>query len=290
MGFVRDLTGKTQADAAKEGAARQEDFARQALEKQEQAYQEILPGLGQFLSPQYRDAFMGGEGSGEGAGMSPLDQLRAASGALGPEAQAEFYKGFQEDPGTQFLREQGQKGINQQLAAQGGLGGGARLKALSDFNQGLANQQLQQRLSQLGGLAQTDIGLGTGLANLRTGLGSAQAQNLQNIGGIQAQGLLGAAQARNQGASGLLGNIVSGIGAAAGFSDRRLKENISKVGEYKGVPWYTWDWTEEAQEIVGDQPGEGVIADEIDQTFVYTDPKTGYAMVDYDQLWESWKK
>ena len=206
----------------------------------------MAPGIAQFLLPQQQQAFgfgsnvqalrqgitgltagPGGIQAGAlpaqaGLASDPLSQLRAATGVLGPEAQGQFFQGFQEDPGTQFLREQGLTGINQNLAASGGLGGGSRLKAISEFNQNLANQQLQQRLGQLGSLAQQDIGLATGLANLRTGLGTAQAQGLGDIGRATASGQVAAGQAAQQGFGQLAQLAGQAVGAAILSCTRRV--------------------------------------------------------------------
>ena len=209
----------------------------------------------------------------------PTRQLDMAAGAMGPEAQAAFFQRFQEDPGQAWLREQGMRGIENQASATGGLGGGARLKALSRFNQGLANQQYQQRLAQLGQLSQRDIGLASGLGNLRTGLGSAQGQAAQSAAQAGAQGALGAANAYGQGA----GNIASALGSAAAyfFSDRQLKENVEKIDNplerLMSLNGYVWDWKQPIN-----QQSAGVMADEIEK--VLSEAVTehnGLKMVDY---------
>lgn len=231
------------------------------------------------------------QGAGAAAGLQgqaqfdPLTQLRAASGALGPEAQAQFYQSFQEDPGTAFLREQGLRDINRQAAAQGGLGGASRLKATTQFSQGLANQQLQQRLAQLGGLAQTDIGLATGLANMRTGLGAATAQGLSNIGAARAQGYQAAGQAKQ---SAIQTGLQTGAAALALFSDRRLKDNVRKFGEHDGLNLYSWTWNAKAHELGAQyEPEFGFMADEVERSKykkAVSVGKDGYKRVNYDMI------
>jgi hypothetical protein len=391
MGFVKDtvagFTGSAARDAAKEGAAAQLTATREGIEAQERAYQEVAPGMAQFLAPQYRQAFQksylpeefkqmpeemtqsfeeaypnigspdggagwyqyaregkprygedwksdwetwhknkkdqlradfeqqqpidrddfeqrkqeymdqfglgggGGAGGFGGAGTGeysddPLSLLRAASGSLGGEAQSNFFQNFQEDPGTQWLRNQGNRSIDRQSSAMGALGGGSRLKALSEFNQGLANQQLGQRLNQLGGLAQTDISVGSNLANLRTGFGTAQAQGLQNMGNIQANKFSNVADAKGQ----MSRNMMEAAAAAAGSqSDRRLKENIHKVGETKGLNIYSWTWRLEFEWLVKGKPGIGFIADEVEKKYpeaMGTD-EHGFSTVNYKMILES---
>lgn len=51
---------------------------------------------------------------------------------------------FQEQPGYQFALQQGQQALQRAQAAGGGLLSGAAVKALTDYNQGDADQQYQQ--------------------------------------------------------------------------------------------------------------------------------------------------
>lgn len=224
----------------------------------------------------------GGGGTGEYSD-DPLSQLRAATGALGGEAQSNFYQNFQEDPGTQYRREQGMRSIDRQSSKMGGLGGGSRLKELSRFNQQLANEQLGNRLNRLGGLAQTDIGIGSNLANLRTGLGSAQAQSMQNMGTSLSNQYSNVAAAKNQGGQNMLG-----MGAMMFGSDRRLKENIHKIGETNGLAVYKWDWLKEYEWLVKDQVPIGFIADEVEKLYpeAVTRNKDGFQFVNYAMILE----
>ena len=283
-----DPWGTTAASkAAKKSAAQQTAAGNAAIAEQRQAYQDVLPGLSQFMHPSYQQAFQnpgqyqkdmgyspqreqqkaiaakqgrgnskfggkqrGGftgamqkamnkkypgrkgqagwseqdqqnqmantraqQAQGFGYGMDPMSQLNASSGAAGPEAQQAWYDNFQEDPGTQWLRQQGMQGMSNANSSTGGLGGGSRLKALSRFNQGLANQGIGDRLSQLGSLASTNIGLAQGLGNLRTGLGDASAQSANNLGQIQANNTITQGNLKgNQ-----MKNLIGLGGAVGGF-------------------------------------------------------------------------
>ena len=252
---------------------RQRFEEKQATDKEEYLQRFGMGGAGGF----------GGAGTGEYSD-DPLSQLRAASGALGGEAQSNFFQNFQEDPGTQYRREQGMRSIDRQSSKMGGLGGGSRLKELSRFNQQLANEQLGNRLNQLGGLAQSDIGIGSNLANMRTGLAGAQAQGLQNMGTSLSNQYSNVASAKNQGGS----NMLQMGMMAAGFSDRRLKENIHKVGETNGLAVYKWDWRKEYEWLVKDQVPIGFIADEVKKLYpeaVQTN-KDGFQFVNYSMILE----
>jgi len=139
-------------------------------------------------------------------GASGAYQLQQAqSGALGPEAQAAAFKGYKESPGVAWQREQGMRGLNQNLAATG-VGGGGRLKAISDYNQGLAMQDFSNQFNRLG--ATTGVGLNAAQALTGAGATSAagQAQSIMAGGAARASGTLGRSAAFSSGVQSL-GNI-----------------------------------------------------------------------------------
>jgi hypothetical protein len=126
---------------------------------------------------------------------------------------------------------------------------------------------------------------GINLANLLQGAGAAQAggqtdlatilANIATQTGSQASALPSAAQfLTNQGLLGPIASAAGGIGTAIGAaapaapvvaaSDSRLKTNIVRTGQTPaGINLYTWDWTDEGREIVGDQTAFGVMAQEV---------------------------
>lgn len=174
--------------AEREGARAQEEAALRAQELAGGRFEQIVtPGLE--------------------IGQQAQQQQAALSGALGPEAQQAAFQGFQESPGTAFLREQGLREVGSQ-AALTGQGGGNRLRALTEFSQGLALQDLSRQQGQLQNLSQQGIQLaGTG-ATL-TGL---------ETGGISAEGAARAAEA-TAGSQAIQNVIGQGIGAAVALTD-----------------------------------------------------------------------
>jgi len=138
------------------------------------AREDITTGLGGAIE-QFgggRDLAVEALGAGQEAfdpflqtGTQAQDVQAALSGALGPEAQAEAFRNFQESPGVQFLRERGEKGIESQAGRFGAFGGNFQ-KALSSFNQGLALQDLQRQTQQLGELGARGFGAAQGIAGL----------------------------------------------------------------------------------------------------------------------------
>lgn len=251
-----------------------------------------------------------------GAGPSPFigppqAQAAAAPGAPFPEAvsREDALAAFAETPGQQFLRERQERALLRSSSAIGGLGGGNVRTALQEQAFGRAATQLgdfQNRLAALSGSAQTATG---NVAQLGAQAAGQIGQGLQQAGAARASGILGSQQARAQGFSSIAGGLGSafsgGFGGGRpaitettggpianapggfGFSDIRLKTNIKKVGELdSGLNWYSWIWSDEAKDIVGDQASEGVMAQEVRQIFpeAVVKGQGGYIMVDYGSI------
>lgn len=112
---------------------------------------------------------------------------------------------FQASPGYEFARQEGIRAIDQGASARGMLGSGGRLRELTRYGTGVANQEYQNWLSRLQSLA------GVGQA------ASGQAASLAQQGGIQQanftmQGGQAEAQGRIGQANALLGGVNQGLG------------------------------------------------------------------------------
>jgi hypothetical protein len=112
---------------------------------------------------------------------------------------------FQVSPGYTFARQAGINAIDQAASARGLVGSGARLRELTRYGTGVANQEYGNWLSRLQSLA------GVGQA------ASGQAASLAQQGGQQQAGYtLAGGQAQAQGTTGvanaLLGGLNQGIG------------------------------------------------------------------------------
>lgn len=79
---------------------------------------------------------------------------------------------------------------------------------------------------------------------------------LGNIGGMQAGGIIGAANARQQGTSNIIG-LLRQVGQAFAASDERLKDNIEAIDSYGGLDVIRWRWNDAALLEYG-LTGEGV--------------------------------
>ena len=82
------------------------------------------------------------------AGESSLNELAGMLGIPGYTS-ADWTK----DPGYEFQRAEGERGLNRSLAARGGLLSGAALKAASRYNQDYASNAYNQRVNRLSSLA-----------------------------------------------------------------------------------------------------------------------------------------
>ena len=100
---------------------------------------------------------------------------------------------FTADPGYNFARTEGMRGIERSAAARGGATGGNALRALSQFNSGLADQTYGNWWNRQAGLA----GVGQASASNLASLGANTAGNIGNAlmaggdaraSGIAAQG------------------------------------------------------------------------------------------------------
>jgi hypothetical protein len=128
---------------------------------------------------------------------------------------------FRADPGYQFSVDQGVKARDASAAAKGMLLSGNQLTALTDYGQGMANQQFngyRDRLANTYGNYLNRLGVvsgqgaqfasnnqniltgqGNNLSNLSTGLANQQANVLTNQGDVNANSILAASNARSSG-------------------------------------------------------------------------------------------
>lgn len=154
------------------------------------------------------------------AGVTALGQLGTGT-AEGGDFNRDFTMAdFTSDPGFEFRREQGLRGVEARAASRGLLGSGGTLKDLTTFNSGLASQEFGDsynrwntdrtnrfnRLSTLAGLGQT---ANTQVGNAGAATAGAISNNMTSLGNAQA----GASIARGNafsGAANTLGNFAMG--------------------------------------------------------------------------------
>jgi hypothetical protein len=197
----------TQADAATRAADVQAQSADKALALQEKLYNQQVG-----LQEPYRQAGL--------TGQNRLMELLGLGGNAGAAGYGQYARDFgmsdfQADPGYAFRLAEGQKALDRQAAARGGLISGGALKAATRYGQDMGSQEYQNafaryqtnranQLQPLGNLmasgqaAASNQGAaagnyGTNAGNLITGAGNAIAGGLNTAGQATAAGQLGTA-------------------------------------------------------------------------------------------------
>lgn len=162
------------------------------------------------------------------AGRASLAQLMEAN-RPGGEFEKTYERGaFEADPGYAFRLAEGQRGIENQARAGGGMYSGATLKALARFNSGLASQEFgawdqrqntaenmfegrkANKFNRLSSLA----GVGQVANNVVGAAGQQTVNNISNLGANNVQNQIGALQNAGEArASGYVaqGNAVNGL-------------------------------------------------------------------------------
>ena len=269
VGAVKDTLGiGTTSD---ERAARQQV---QASQTQAGAEREALEYLKEIQAPitEAQTGSLGRLGDLAKEGRNPF-QMKTESQLLSGIESNPYYQAIMGtlDAGEEsVLRNQSMTGgyrsggTNKNLAR---LGRDTKLKALTSAY----GDRMQRELQQAGFDQQAfndQLALESTIMGLPSQVGSI-AGLTSGIGQTLAQGQIGAAQTRLQGAQGRTSNMLNLLAsgqdaaAAAGYSDRRLKDNIKKVGNENGYNVYTWDWNEKAHQLGLHGSGRGVIADEV---------------------------
>jgi len=162
-------------------------------------------------------------------------QLQSAfSGLMGQDAQRQAYEGFQESPGTDWLRKKQEEarlrtfsrlggGLGNQASVMSALAGDEFGRAQTDFSNyyGRLNDISGRGDNAATNIANIRTNLGTGLSNLSTGEGS----SLANLTGTRAAG----AQSTMQSLADLFrqeGTTAANIYTGAGTEQSNLAQNL----------------------------------------------------------------
>jgi hypothetical protein len=182
------------------------------------------------------------------AGLSPdqIQQLQMGQQQQPMQAPPQGQGGqnfdvLRNSPDYQFAMQEGMGNIGNSFAAKGGAASGNALRALSEFNQGMASQQIDKFLGRRG--VQIDRGIGatnntqnaaTGYANNATGL-------FQDRGDARASGILGRAGSTMGAISGVAGAIGGGGGwnspnGGYGSGQGGWGSGVPGIGQWPGTP------------------------------------------------------
>jgi hypothetical protein len=165
------------------------------------------------------------------AGLSPEQIQQLQMGQQQPMQQAPQSQGgggenwdvLRNSPDYQFAVQEGQRGIGGSFAARGGATSGNALRALEEFRQGLASQQIDKFLGRRGVQIDRGIGATNNVQNGATGYANNATQLYQDRGDARASGILGRAGSTIgaisgvAGAVGDMGSMGGGYGGWGGY-------------------------------------------------------------------------
>src|SRR5882762_205876 len=197
------------ANASKSAASQQVAMQQQALAQQQKMFETAQGSLQPFIS----------------GGQSVLPTLQ---GLITPGANQNAL--LAQTPGFQFASQYGTMAATNALAARGGASGGGNLAAaISQYNNGLAQNTWGNTVNALQGYAGMGANAAGALAGGAIASGNAQAGTLTNTGNALAAGTLGSANAL---AGGLTG--AAGVGSNALLYNQLFNNGGGGGGLYSG--------------------------------------------------------
>lgn len=139
---------------------------------------------------------------------------------------------LEQTPGFQFASQYGTKAATNALAAKGqGMSSGPLATAISQFNNGLAQNTWQNTVNNLQSFANLGGNAAGNLAGGAISSGNSQAQTIGNIGNAQASGTLGSANALagglgSVGNAALVSQLLSGGGGGGLYAGLQAGQSI----------------------------------------------------------------
>ena len=231
--------GLDAAGAAQDAAKTQADAANRAADLQRQTYQEQTA-----LNAPWREAGLTGQNR-----LMELLGLGGNAGAAGYGKYAQDFsmKDFQQDPGYAFRLSEGQKSLDRQAAARGGLISGGALKAATRYGQDMGSQEYGNAFNRYQTNRTNQL---QPLGNLMASGQAATNQQAAQAGqyGVNAGNLMGqagqATAAGQLGAATTFGNALttgaSAYGQQTNFNNWLAKQNASGGGGQVYNPGYNW--------------------------------------------------
>jgi len=216
------------SNAAKGAANTQSDAANRASDLQMQQFQQMQQNLAPYMQL--------------GSSTIPMLQQMLSGDRLNtPFSFNPTMQQLEQTPGYQFTLQQGNKALDNAMAAKGLSLSGAQMKGLDAYNTGLASntfqQQYQNALQQFNtnyGQATDQYNRAAGLVglgqNAAAGVGNAGIQTGSNIGNTMTSGANALAAGQVGSANALSGGL-SGLGAN-GLLYSMLKGNSGPAGVY----------------------------------------------------------
>lgn len=146
------------------------------------------------------------------------------------DRQGGMYAGFEQDPGYAFRQQQGEQAINRAAAAGGGRHSGRTMKALAQFNSGLASQEFQnfanRRAQEMGAAGQSDANQQAALLNQAGRQDAAALAAQQNQMGLAQMGY---------GAQGQLAEMAAKGGESAAAAQGQAGQGLASLQEARAA-------------------------------------------------------
>ena len=223
---------KTQAGAAAQAADVQKQVADQQVALQREMYEKTRADQEPWRQ----------------AGVNALGVMQKTAGNV-PGAFSFTNQQMYQDPGYAFRLSEGQKALDRQAAARGGLISGGALKAAQRYGQEMGSQeyqnaynraftgygtdvarenQLYNRQAALAGVGQTATNLTNQAGqNYATGVGNALGSYGTNVGNL----MTGAGAAQAAGQVGMANAITGGLGTYLNYSQNNALLNALRGGQ-----------------------------------------------------------
>jgi hypothetical protein len=205
------------ANAAGRAAGTQAGAANRAADLQYKQYQENVARQKPFYD----------------VGVNALPELVAAS-KYTPFGMQQF----QQDPGYGFRLSEGQKALDRQAAARGGLISGGALKAAQRYGQEMGSQEYMNAFNRY----QTERAARLNPLQSLTGMGQTTANTLgtsgQNMASNVGEAQQSAAAARASGYVGQANALTSGLGTYLNYSQGQNMMNAMRGGGPSRYPLY----------------------------------------------------
>jgi len=231
---------KTQSSAAAQAADVQKQVADQQVELQREQYRQLREDQAPYRQ----------------AGYNALAEMQRTAGNV-PGAFKFGAGDYQADPGYAFRLAEGQKALDRQAAARGGLISGGALRAAQRYGQEMGSQefgnaynraltgyntevarenQLYNRQAAMSGIGQTATNLvGQAGQNYATGAGGALGSYGTNVGNLMTSA--GAANAAGQ--VGMANALTGGLGTYLNYSQNNALLNALRSGQTGNVGYGT---------------------------------------------------
>lgn len=174
-------------------------------------------------------------------GGAAFTQMGNMLGLNGGPAQNEGFNNYMSSTGYQFLLDSGSKAITGSAAAKGLTRSGSTMKALAGFGQNLAATKTAEYMQMLGSMSGVGASAAGGMANAASSAAGQKVASTNNMTGTVANNRM--TNANNM--ADAWGSTFNAGMALAGMSERRVKTDIEKIGEFidgLGVYIYRYIW------------------------------------------------